>query len=372
MTAMVRALARLAACALVAGCAAAGGAAWFAEPALGDAIPRLPGPAPRARADGLAAVTKKNAECESCHTDIAKEWRASLHRQAWRDPVFQKAYAIEPVAFCRGCHAPEADASAEPPKEAQDLGVGCVTCHVQDGAVVGSRALSKTDQHHAVVGDARLSSTDACAACHQFDFPRTPGMAMQDTLAEHRASKLAGQSCQSCHMPTVTTASGASHRSHDFSVMTNPQMIRSAASVKAERGGARAIEITITAANVGHAFPTGDMFRRLEVRAEAVDKNGKVVARATPVHLARTFGDRGLSPTTAELRRVEVADTRVPAPGAGGGRVAELVFDAPVEDSEVRWVVAYQRMDHAMAASFGVEQAHDEIVVASGVLQRER
>ncbi len=43
-------------------------------------------------------------------------------------------------------------------------------------------------------------------------------------------------------------------------------------------------------------------------------------------------------------------------------------FPASTDRFSVRWVVAYQRMDHAMAASFDVEQARDEIVVARGLI----
>jgi hypothetical protein len=37
-----------------------------------------------------------------------------MHRQAHVDPVYQRAFAIKPMAFCQSCHAPEADPSAHP------------------------------------------------------------------------------------------------------------------------------------------------------------------------------------------------------------------------------------------------------------------
>ncbi|MBL8744343.1 MAG: hypothetical protein JNK04_24720, partial [Myxococcales bacterium] len=78
---------------------------FFANEAAEGGPPlALPGPAPRDSAD---SPTLSNASCEGCHSSIAKEWRGSLHQQAWHDPVFQKALAIEPEPFCRGCHAPE-------------------------------------------------------------------------------------------------------------------------------------------------------------------------------------------------------------------------------------------------------------------------
>lgn len=333
----------------------------------------LPGPSPRPRAEGVDHAAKQNQSCEGCHSAIAKEWRGSLHREAWHDPVFQKALAIEPEPFCRGCHAPEADAAGEPPKTAQDVGVGCVTCHVQDEKIVGTRSLAGSKEGHAVVGDARLGTTDACASCHQFDFPRVKGLPMQSTLEEQASSSFAKESCQSCHMTAVDGATadsdkapGRKHRSHDFSVIADRSMIQRAATATAARSGGQKIVITISPLGAGHAFPTGDMFRRLELRAEAVDSQGAVVARATPVRLARTFADH--TREDGSTQRVQLADTRVPAPG-GGSRLVELDFGTDVSAHSLRWVLAYQRMDHAMAASFGVDQARDEIEVVKGAIE---
>src|SRR3712207_728161 len=94
--------------------------------------PPMPAPAPIHR-DGDPA--RSNAACESCHPDVAAEWRASSHRTAYTDPVFQRALAREPSPFCRGCHAPEAPPEDEPPARLGEIGVGCVTCHVVGGKV---------------------------------------------------------------------------------------------------------------------------------------------------------------------------------------------------------------------------------------------
>jgi hypothetical protein len=323
----------------------------------------LPHPAPLARPDGFDPAAE-NAKCASCHREIAAEWQGSMHRRAFEDPVFQQAYSIERFPFCRGCHAPESDPTTEPTQAASDMGVSCLTCHVQAGKVVGASDLAHP---HEVAGDARMATRAACASCHQFDFPRVPGQPMQDTLEEHRRSSLSQIECQGCHMTPEVGEGGKKHKSHDFAVLSDPAMIRSAAKITASRGAGDTVLVTLTADRVGHAFPTGDMFRRLEIRATAVDAHGKTVASAAPVHLARKFADQPIPQSEGGLFRAEVADTRVPAPGRGS-RIAKLVFDAPVGAAEIRWVVAYQRMDHAMAASFGVDPARDEIVVATGSL----
>jgi hypothetical protein len=342
------------------------------EVARGEAgakAPELPGPAPRAHRPGAPDIRKANEECASCHAEIADEWRASLHRQAWIDPVFQKAYAIEPVAFCRGCHAPEANPAAAPGEAEQAVGVACTTCHVQGETIVGAASASGKAPH-GVFADARMATRQACAACHQFNFPgeRLP---MQDTLREHAASSFASTECQACHMPTVAPKDRTSrpHKSHAFQVIGDPSMIRRAAKLSASRLSARKIEITIAAGDVGHAFPTGDMFRRLEVRAEAISASGEVIAKADPVTLGRTFTDQARDrDKSLAFHRVEAEDSRVPPPGAGPARIVELSFKKPVGAARVRWRVAYQRMGTAMAASFGVEQAIDEVIVGEGEL----
>jgi len=323
----------------------------------------LPHPAPISRPSGSDPAAE-NAKCEACHVEIANEWRGSMHQRAYRDEVFQQAYSLEPFEFCRGCHAPEADSANEPSVAAADVGVSCLTCHVQSGHVVGTASL---DRPHAVLGDARMATRAACAACHQFDFPRVPGQPMQNTLSENERSTAAKTECQSCHMEAVAGSDGTKHRSHDFAVLSDPTMLRSAAKITAAMGKSGDLEITLVADRIGHAFPTGDMFRRLEVRATAVDAAGHVLASAKPVHLARTFADQPTPKSADGLYRAEVRDTRVPAPGKGA-RVAALKIAPSPSATELRWVVAYQRMDHAMAASFGVDPARDEIIVATGVI----
>ncbi len=113
---------------------------------------------------------------------------------------------------------------------------------------------------------------------------------------------------------------------------------------------------------MGHAFPTGDLFRRLEVRARAGGDEGDGGEAATAV-LARRFRmARGGGSAT----RIEVGDDRLPA--SGEAREVELAFGASIAGREVRWQVVYQRMDATMAATFGVDAAADEVIVAEGAL----
>ena len=325
--------------------------------------PPLPGPAPQARAADYD-VAAENRACEGCHVDIAAEWRGSLHRRAWDDPVFQTAYAIEQQAFCRGCHAPEADPAHVPPEAARRLGVGCITCHVNEGEIVGARAHAASPARHAVRGDARLATAAACEGCHQFDFPQPQSAPMQGTGDEHRASAYASQSCQHCHMPPVRVEGGKKHRSHDFRVSGDVAMLRSAVKARASRSGENAVTVSLATARVGHAFPTGDMFRRLEVRARVVGEGG---AKAKPAVLARRFV---MVPGPDGPRRMQTGDDRLPA--TGEAREVQLPFAEAVAEQSVRWEVAYQRMDAGMAAAWGVDPAADEVIVAEGMLPPEK
>ena len=324
--------------------------------------PPLPGPAPQARSAGYD-VAAENHFCASCHTEIAAEWQGSMHHSSWDDGVFQTAYAVEPIAFCRNCHVPEADPNEMPAEDARRLGIGCVTCHVESGEVVGSHARGATKEHHAVRGDARLATSSACERCHQFEFPEPQRAPMQSTADEHQVSKHATESCQHCHMLPVVGEAGVRHRSHDFRVIGNPALLRSALLASGSRIDERAVNVALAAARVGHAFPTGDMFRRLEVRAQIVGEGG---AEARPVVLSRRFemamGNHG-------PERKQIGDDRLAA--TAETRDVRLQFSEALAGRAVNWQVVYQRMDAGMATAFGLDPVADEVVVADGLIPAE-
>jgi len=138
-------------------------------------------------------------------------------------------------------------------------------------------------------------------------------------------------------------------------------MLRGSVAVTAERGLERSIDVTLAARGAGHAVPTGDMFRRLEVHATA--GGGPDAAHARPVVLAREFE---LVKTELGLRRRQVNDRRVPASGAP--ITARLVFPQNVSDLPIRWEVIYRRMGPHEGALFGVDLDAEAVVVASGTI----
>ena len=210
----------------------------------------------------------RNGECENCHSEIADEWRASLHAQAFTVPEFRHAFKNEPLQFCRGCHAPEAGAGADP--EAEAIGVACVTCHLPEGEAIlaapWTGAVAEDRAPHPIRRDPTFAAAGACAGCHQFEFPgaRPERELMQTTIDEHRRSSQASRPCADCHMQEV-----AGRRSHAFIASREPARMRRAVTIEAVRPRADEVVITLELDTdvIGHALPTGDLFRRIAVEA---------------------------------------------------------------------------------------------------------
>jgi Cytochrome c554 and c-prime len=328
----------------------------------------MPGPAPRGR-DVLTA-SALNATCTGCHPQIAAEWRASFHARAERDDAYQRALALEPLPFCRGCHAPEANAFQRAPEVAAELGVACVTCHVTGEHVLAaahaSSALletSRADAPHALTRSPEFAGAGACATCHEFSFPdaalRAEPELMQATASEHRHSEARAVPCATCHMPSVGEGA-ARHRSHAFPGGHDADLVKSAIRVRAQRCGTNRVCLVLAAKGVGHAFPTGDLFRRLEVSAEAVGDDYQVVGSSRR-YLARHWSEEQKLATL--LRRVTRDDRATDAPVE-----LQLTIEGPVAALPIAWRVAYQRVDHPRSEVDEDSVVAGEIEVASGTV----
>jgi hypothetical protein len=320
----------------------------------------MPGPA-RARGEEIA---RANAACESCHPDIAAEWRASLHRRAHVEPAYQRAFAIEPLPFCQGCHAPEAAPDRAVPPALADLGVGCVTCHDTGAGVLAGDSSIAHHAPHAVVRDARFASSDGCAGCHEFRFPGARGADaasfMQTTAREHANSAHAATRCAECHMPL---AGDPRHpqRSHAFGASRDPASIRRAVRVTAARTGPRRLRVELAPAWVGHAFPTGDLFRRVEIVAEVLGPE-MLVSSSASRYLTRHFE---LPAHVGGYRRL-VADDRVGALGSAP-IVVELDLGEAADHRPIAWRVAYQRVAHPRSIDARDALLDGEIEIAKGI-----
>lgn len=336
----------------------------------GGRAPVAVGPAPRGTGSADAAG------CAACHAEIAAEWRASMHSAAWTDEVFQAAYAVEPMAFCRNCHAP-ANAHAEPRGAAADDGVSCAVCHVRDEHVLATRRSGSAP--HPVMAVRAMGESRYCAGCHQFNFPGDTGRGgahfetgepMQDTYAEWLDSAAAAEQtqCQGCHMPWVDDARGGRHRSHRFPGGRDLALLRSALDVSVTarvEGDHTLVTATLTPRALGHSFPTGDLFRRVEVSAAWADEP----ASAVRVGLAREFSNVPARTPHGSLTfvRRQSADTRLAAAGLGPPRVVTLALPG-TRRGAVRWSLDHLLMPTPLAASQGVGEPRNRLVVADGTV----
>jgi hypothetical protein len=335
--------------------AALGGAAsWFygAEGAL-----------PRPARSRTEDPVRRNRTCEDCHADIAEEWRGSQHRSAFTDPTFQAALAVEPNGFCRGCHAPEApgiDGSAE----AQALGVGCVTCHLAGDAVLGGPHDGLALPPHRVARSPAFATAAACASCHEFAFDddahREAPLTMQSTVTEHAASEHADQSCAECHMPR--TASG--HRSHAFASTRDPEAHRRAVVVRAERLGPSTLRVRLTTDGVGHAYPTGDLFRRVAVHAEVEGPEHRVVGSADAFLARHWTTGRDLDDAPV---RVEARDDRIGSV-PGEPTIVDLELGPGAAGQPIHWVVTLDRVLHVADHREAAAVVSDRVELAAGAV----
>lgn len=228
------------------------------------------------------------ARCTDCHTAEPAAWTNSLHAVAFTDPAFAEAYRRAQDPWCLTCHL-------------KDDGVTCSTCH----------------------GAKRRT----CVDCHQFDLPGTT-VASQDTANEHARSWFAARPCSGCHDV------------HDPRGGHDSKRLRQALSIDATHTPT-GTQFTLTTHGVGHAFPTGDPFRRLVVEVCA-DLACRSIADSRVL-------ERSLE-ETSDGWRVR-ADTRIPPPTAGTNQTVVLELS-----SGRAWRVWYRLTDprHYSLASTAV------------------
>ncbi len=322
-------LARVAAAALA--CAALG----LAGCTRGDGLPAFYAERPRFEQPfaeqrvpkGLKSLSAE--ECGSCHVQIWREWKQSVHAQAWVDPQFRAELAKQPGVswLCINCHTPlvnqldslvvrlEGGDVERPVKRAnprwggaalRDEAITCAACHVRDGAVVGPYGGTKAP--HATRLDPALRSAEFCLRCHQAvqTYPGKTFVCTFDTGREWQAGPFAaaGTPCQDCHMPAVERAlveGGPVRRvgmhgwigSHlkkghetlpalwDSLAARRPPGVelRADTLVRAVPGTPLEWRVRVVNANAGHRLPTGDPERAVIVTLAAIGADGDTLAR---------------------------------------------------------------------------------------------
>lgn len=201
-------------------------------------------------------------------------------------------------AFCNDCHAPARD---------RTVGVDCGSCH-------GSSPHDK-----------KIAAANTCKNCHEFTFPERPEL-VQKTVSEHAASDFAGVACTECHMPSQD-----GHRDHRFVAGHSPERLSRALKVDVTRAKGNAVSVTIRV-DAGHAFPTGDMFRRARLVVFAERADGAIVADAERI-FGRTWTAR------VDGLRTEATDTRI-----RGSYREEITLEPSAPIARVRWSIVYERV----------------------------
>jgi hypothetical protein len=249
--------------------------------------------------------------CGACHEAEHRAWAGSAHARAHTDRLYVRELALRPSRVCERCHAPLADANAatiEGPWA--DEGVGCAACHVRDGAVVHAHVSGRAP--HETRLDARVGQIEGCRACHQFPFPapehrgqltHAPGEWLQDTVGEWALSKEAtdGLACIDCHLPEREGMHDHALPGHcDRALLARALDVR----VRLERGARADAVIFMLRSRAGHAVPTGDLYRSLELRAW---REGEPARREL---LGRVYARRGTELVEIEDDRVRPGETR--------------------------------------------------------------
>jgi hypothetical protein len=254
---------------------------------------------------GIDAVDA--ASCGACHRRHYREWERSAHHTSYTNPIFQDEFGSRRSPFCARCHAPRPD---------RESGIDCAACHVRDGAVLSTTVSGRAP--HASRETPELAGTLACARCHQFEFEGQTDELLQRTVDEWMASAHRGTNCQGCHM-----RAGGAHHAHDFPGGLDTRLLRDAITVVARathEGGRTRVHFELSANGAGHAVPTGDIFRRVELRAWPEGEEDMVES----VLLGRRFRvDHGWH---------EREDRRIPASGSlpidltFGGNARRVVY----------------------------------------------
>ena len=146
-----------------------------APPLFESALPIDPGPLP----DGLPNLSAQG--CNSCHYEVHQQLVDSPLATAWSNPNMETAFErVGDATACRSCHLPLSMQHADLAKGYHEgdptrpelvpnhgwdptimtEGVTCTACHVRDGKILSTRAI--TDAPHPMAQSAELT-VPACA-----------------------------------------------------------------------------------------------------------------------------------------------------------------------------------------------------------------
>jgi hypothetical protein len=310
------------------------------------------------------ASATEAAACANCHDSIHREWNASAHARAARNP-----HLLQLIADPDGKSPPGWDLSREHP-----LGIGvCATCHaptLDDDDMRHARGVAADGVHcdycHKItdaptnklgtrfgrdgLGLVRPRNGDLlfygplpdavrqgesfaelplyresriCASCHEGVLF---GVHVYGTYTEWLQSpaRVEGRQCQSCHMtPTGTLTNiapghGGIERdprtlaSHRFPGGQS-DMLRRCLQMDVQCQGER-VEVTLRADNVGHRVPTGFIDRHLVLVVEGFDAASRPISLASGSRLPSAAGTWAGTPGWLYGKLLRDPDGKAPMP----------------------------------------------------------
>lgn len=286
-----------------------------------------------------------NKDCAACHQSTYDNWSKSRHKVAFSNELYHESHAREPSAWCLNCHAPFATIGAKPLDTARRIqaedGVSCNTCHVRNNRVIVAKlpAPKKAEAAHDYLAEPQLASARFCESCHEFNFPsadskpeagahfRYSDLPMQATYSEWLASGFSGTTCQQCHLLA------GSNQSHRFPGGHDTKLLAQAIRLEAERNTEGKLRVRIFTIGVGHAFPTGDLFRTLRVSLYSGTKPVR------EIFLGKHFDNRPIKPGETHLpNKVLSEDSTIPAPAQGDFvSLKDFLIDWPHDSTQVRY-----------------------------------
>jgi nitrate reductase cytochrome c-type subunit len=260
---------------------------------------------------GLSSL--KAESCGSCHTEIYKEWKASMHADAYKDPFFHAYWTKDNHSWvCLNCHAPlenqqptviksipreRVERAVQEPNpdydaEYQQEGVTCAACHLRDGVILGP--FEDSAAPHPTKFDPNFRTAQLCYRCHsvvggpaQFYNGGPCG-----TYAEYEGGYYMKQRqfiCQSCHMPEIDRPAAVDSpirrgRQHLWRGGHDPEMVKSAVAVQVtadpalpKPGDDLTVTLTLMNSGAGHKLPTGDPDRHFTVEFIVTDRDNKIL-----------------------------------------------------------------------------------------------
>ena len=249
-------------------------------------------------------------DCADCHAPEVEAWKGSRHAQSRTNDAFEVALRTAATpGWCLNCHEPVAG---------QDEGVSCAACHVRDELLAASEPSEEAIAAHPIRYSPELDSPRFCSGCHEFraaDLHGNPdrGGPLQTTLSEYVDSGV-DATCVECHL-----------EGHAF---PGRELLADVVSVRVEEGRF----VVSLVGEVGHAVPTGDPFRRLELLACEDPDCEDVLARHSWSRVHRFDGTTWWPTADNRLRPDDPVRTWTPPEGTRYWRLQYILVashDAP-------------------------------------------